>query len=385
MIEDQQRYAVIRNVTLVGIAGNILLSFFKLLFGWLGHSQALIADGLHSLSDLISDGVVLVAAKYSSQYADDDHPYGHARFETVATVIVGALLILVAVGILVDASARLIHPEQLSHPTVLSLVVIVVSLIIKELLYQYTVFIANQVRSDMLRANAWHHRSDAISSVIVLIGIIGSMLGLTQLDAIAAIGVSFMIVHIGWSLSVSGIQELVDTGLDQEKLTKIRATIRAVDGVKTFHGLRTRKMGSDALVDVHILVNSHISVSEGHQVGEKVRAELIRCLDEVIDVTVHVDPENDEETRLNLALPLRSEVINLLYQYWQNLTTHWQFDSLIERMTLHYLDGKLIVDLYLPVTTTEDMQATKHLTTQLNALVQKESAVKDIRVYFYIT
>ncbi len=382
--EDQSRYAAIRNVTLVGIAGNILLSIFKLLFGWLGHSQALIADGLHSLSDLISDGVVLVAARYSSRYADEEHPYGHARFETVATVVVGSLLILVAIGILVDASIRLIYPEQLFQATTISLVVIIISLLIKELLYQYTVHVANQVRSKMLHANAWHHRSDAISSLIVLIGIIGSMLGFTQLDAIAAIGVSFMIVHIGWSLTISGIEELVDKGLDQERLVKIKAVIQAVDGVRTLHGLRTRKMGANALVDVHILVNSNISVSEGHQVGETVRAALIQKLDEIIDVIVHVDPENDEEKRLNLALPLRSEVTHILRHHWHNLATHWQLDNVVERMTLHYLEGQLIVDLYLPLTTINDIQAANHLSAQLTALAQKEIMVKDIRVYFYM-
>lgn len=161
----KQRYLAIRNVTLVGVVGNILLTIVKLIFGIIGHSQALIADGLHSLSDLISDGVVLVAAKYSTLDADAEHPYGHARFETLATVAVGGLLLLVAGGMLIDAARRLFDPALLWQPTVVSLAVAGLSILVKEALYQYTRYVAKCVRSQMLQANAWHHRSDAISSV----------------------------------------------------------------------------------------------------------------------------------------------------------------------------------------------------------------------------
>lgn len=221
-LSSKERYIATRNVTLVGALGNILMTIFKLIFGIYGQSQALIADGLHSLSDLISDSVVLVAAKYSSLDADADHPYGHGRFETLATVIIGALLILVAAGMLIDAGRRLLEPELLWHPTGITLIIVALSILLKEALYQYTIYIAKQVRSQILRANAWHHRSDAISSVIVFVGIAGSLVGIHWLDAVAAIGVSFMIAQIGWSLGWGAVRDLVDTGLDKNQVNQIK-------------------------------------------------------------------------------------------------------------------------------------------------------------------
>jgi len=270
---QKERYLAIRNVTLTGIVGNILLTIAKLIFGIIGQSQALIADGLHSLSDLISDGMILIAAKYSTQEADADHPYGHARFETLATVAVGVLLFLVAAGMLIDATRRLFDPTLLWQPTAISLAIAILSILIKEALYQYTIHVAKQVRSPMLQANAWHHRSDAVSSIIVLLGVAGTMAGLSGLDALAAIGVSLMIAHIAWSLGWGGIKDLVDTGLDYKQIIEIKNIIHSVDGVHTLHDLRTRKMGANALVDVHILVDPRLSVSEGHQIGEMVRCD----------------------------------------------------------------------------------------------------------------
>ncbi|EDN66127.1 Cation efflux protein [Beggiatoa sp. PS] len=293
----------------------------------------MIADGLHSLSDLISDGVVLIAAKYSTLDADTNHPYGHARFETLATVAIGGLLFIVAIAMLIDAARRLFDPTLLLQPTTISLVIAMLSIVIKEALYQYTTYIAKRVRSQMLRANAWHHRSDAISSVIVFLGIVGSMAGVSWLDAVAAIGVSMMIAHIGFQLGISGVSELVDTGLNSQQLSDITEIIVSVDGVKTLHELRTRRMGANALVDVHILVNPCLSVSEGHHIGERVRIRLIEEMDEVADVLVHIDPENDESEKPNLQLPLRDEIVAGLRQRWQSL----QATDTIEKITLHYL------------------------------------------------
>lgn len=375
----KDRYLAIRNVTLVGVIINIILSFAKLIFGWIGHSQALIADGLHSLSDLLSDGVVLVAAKYSNQHADEEHPYGHARFETVATVAVGLLLIIVAAWILIDAGRRLWSTESLLHPTALSLAITVISILSKEILYHYTMFIAQRVRSQMLRANAWHHRSDAISSVIVLIGILGSMAGVTWLDAIAAIGVSLMIAHIGWSLGLSGLQELVDTGLDNEQIEKIRQIIKSVDGVRTLHDLRTRRMGSNILIEVHILVNPRISVSEGHQIGEMVRSCLIDQMEEVSDVVVHIDPENDAEHSVNISLPLRDEIVARLKQHWQSLEVARE----IEQIHLHYLGGKLTVDVYLPLKVIESTAQAQELSRRFIELAAHETQIRTIRLYYH--
>ena len=376
---QKDRYIAIRNVTWVGVIINIVLSFIKLIYGWIGQSQALIADGIHSLSDLLSDGVVLVAAKYSTERADEEHPYGHVRFETVATVVVGLLLIVVAIGLLIDVSRRLWFTDLLWQPTALSLAITVTSILIKEALYHYTMFIAEKVRSQMLRANAWHHRSDAVSSVIVLIGILGSMAGVPWLDAIAAIGVSLMIAQIGWTLGISGLRELVDTGLDSEQVEEVKRIIKSVDGVRTLHDLRTRRMGNNALVEVHILVNPRISVSEGHQIGEIVRSYLIDQLEEISDVVVHVDPENDAERNLNLALPLREEIVRRLKQHWQPLETAQE----IEQINLHYLGGKLTVDVYLPLKIVESTVQAQELSRRFIELAAHETQVRSIRLYFH--
>ncbi len=375
---QKERYIAIRNVTLIGVVGNILLTIVKIIFGIIGQSQALIADGLHSLSDLISDGMILIAAKYSTQDADADHPYGHARFETLATVAVGVLLFLVAAGMLIDATRRLFDPTLLWQPSAVSLAVALLSILIKEALYQYTIHVAKQVRSPMLQANAWHHRSDAISSIIVLLGVAGSMAGLSGFDALAAIGVSLMIAHIAWSLGRDGIKDLVDTGLDNNQLIKIKKIIKSVDGVHMLHDLRTRKMGANALVDVHILVDPRLSVSEGHQIGEMVRSRLTNQIEEIAEVLVHIDPENDEKSQPNLNLPLRQEVIARLQQCWQCLeATH-----AIEQITLHYLSGKLTVDVYLPLKTVENIKEAQKLSQGFADLAAEEPDIHAINVYY---
>lgn len=375
---QRERYLLIRNATLVGIVINILLTGAQLFFGWVGRSHALIADGLHSLSDLISDLVVLIAAKYGTRRADKKYPYGYARFETVATIIVGGILILVALVILIDATKRLFEPALLFHPTPVSLAVVVVTILIKEALFHYTMYVAHRVRSKMLRASAWHHRSDAISSVIVLVGITGSMAGITWLDAAASIGVSLLIAKIGWSLGGGGVRELVDMGLDTEKLETIKNLIKSVDGVHTLHELRTRYTGANVLVDVHLLVNPRVSVSEGHQIGENVRFSLMEEMQEIIDVTVHIDPENDEELTPNLELPSRNEVVN----YLQNRCQALKIPNVIEHLTLHYLSGKLIVEVYLALDTVKTLEETQNLSRQFREFADPSANIHTILVYF---
>ena len=375
----EQRYTTIRNVTFIGIIGNILLSFIKLVFGWLGNSQALIADGIHSLSDLISDAVVLVAAKWSSEKADDEHPYGHGRIETLAAVVVGGILIFVAILMLLDAAQRLWEAQYLLIPTTLSLVIAFLSIVIKEALFQYTIVAANKLRSPMLKANAWHHRTDAVSSVIVFLGIIGTFAGFMWLDAVAAIGVSFMIAHVGWELAWRGLQELIDTAMDTEKVAQIEHKIKTIDGVRTLHMLRTRYMGSHALVDVHLLVNPRISVSEGHQIAETVRQGLIQDFEEISEVMVHVDPENDEECAVRIDLPTREQLIEQLKQCWSDTVS----SDHIERITLHYLGGKITVEVVLPLSIVNDLAAAQQLNTILCEQAKTQTCIRQVHISFH--
>ena len=341
----EERLRETMRITLIGAVIDGVLGFVKIIIGYLAYSQALIADGIHSLSDLATDAIVLYASKHAHAEADDDHPYGHGRFETVATVILGVALIGVAVGIGYDAIFRLLHRELISTPGTWALIVAFISVVAKEAIYRYTMAVAEKYNSNILRANAWHSRSDAISSIIVIIGVAGSMFGLWYLDGIAAIGVALMVAKIGWDLLSESMQELVDTSLEPERVEAIRRCILNIDGVDTLHVLRTRRMGSEALVDVHIQVNPKLSVSEGHYISETVRTSVIKQIDEVTDVMVHIDPEDDEVLDEHIRLPLRQQLIKSLEAAWQTVEEAGE----IRAINLHYLDNKLEVELVLPI------------------------------------
>ncbi|MBT3745009.1 MAG: cation transporter, partial [Candidatus Thioglobus sp.] len=258
-----------QKVTLIGAVVDFFLAIFKIVIGILGNSGALIADGIHSFSDLLSDGVVLYAAKHSSEEADDEHPYGHERFETVATLGLAIILAVIGIGIIFDAFDRLSNPSDLSHPTLL-LSIAAISIFSKEALYWYTLKVAKTYKSEMLRANAWHHRSDALSSIVVFIGILGSLNGYLYLDGIAAIVVGFMVLYIAWELGLSATKELVDTSIDAQQVEKLRYAIGQISGVNSVHSLRTRKIGQLISCDVHVQVDPYLSVSEGHIISVSV-------------------------------------------------------------------------------------------------------------------
>jgi len=340
---ETERYQQSRTVTLVGVVLNLLLAAVKIVIGLLGHSYSLVADGIHSLADLISDGVVLFAAKHASKEADAEHPYGHARFETIATVILGLFLLAVAIGLAYDAALRLSTPQTLTTPEIITLYIAALSVISKEWLFRYTQKVALRIRSKLLEANAWHHRSDAISSIVVLIGIGGSLLGFASLDAIAAILVALMIAKIGWDLGWQSLQELADAGLEPETLDKIRDLITHVDGVQSLHLLRTRRMAANALADVHIQVNPKISVSEGHRISDEVRLRLIDAVEELSDVVVHIDPEDDEIEPSSAHLPLRGELLAKLQPHFDPIPLAEQ----IEDIQLHYLHGQIHLEIVL--------------------------------------
>lgn len=376
-----ERYYAIRKVTLIGSVVDLLLGVIKIVVGYVGSSQALIADGIHSLSDLLTDFMVLFAAKHAARGADEEHPYGHARIETLMTVVLGVTLILVAMGIGYDALLRMFDPASLLHPGLLALSVAAISIVSKEAIYQYTLRAANRLRSALLRANAWHSRSDALSSVIVFIGVLGSMAGLDYLDAIAAIGVAMMISKIGWDLSWQSIRELIDTGLETEQVEKIRQRIGEVPGVEALHMLRTRRMGEDALVDVHIQVAPRVSVSEGHQISETVRQCLIDELDEVMDVMVHIDPEDDEIIQnASNDLPDRSELETWLQENWKGIPEA----SKIKNLAIHYLKGKLYIECQLPLEAMAGADEARVIAEKLKEAALKHPSIARVRISYFI-
>lgn len=376
--EGDARFQASRRVTIIGAVINLLLAIGKTIAGVIGNSQALVADGVHSLSDLATDAMVLVASKHGSKEADEDHPYGHARIETAMTVGLGAVLIAVAVGITLDAIDRLFHPEELLRPGMLALVAALLSVLANEGLFRYTLHVARKVRSNLLKANAWHHRSDALSSVVVIIGVAGTMAGLDYLDAIAAVGVALMVAKIGWDLAWHSLRELVDTGLDPETVEAIREELMEVDGVHSVHELRTRRMGADALVDVHVLVDPRLSVSEGHHISETARSRLVRRFDEVQDVLVHIDPEDDENTRPSVGLPSRKAIIRAMEPHWEAVLGKGERPK---RVNLHYLDGSVWLEVFLPLSLLE-ARSSEALREAMAATADAVEEVAEVKIYF---
>lgn len=372
------RYREVRKVTLIGSVIDLLLGIAKIIIGTTAHSQALIADGVHSLSDLATDFMVLFAAKHASRDADDEHPYGHGRIETAMTVALGVALILVSFGIAWDAVQRLFAPDTLFHPGWLALVIAAISVISKEIIYHYTMYVARKLRSRLLRANAWHSRSDAISSVIVFIGVLGAMYGLDYLDAIAAIAVAAMIAKIGWDLAWHSIRELIDTSLDEERVAMIRESIIGVGGVEALHLLRTRRMGPDALVDVHIQVQPKLSVSEGHQISEMVRQRVIADIEEVADVMVHIDPEDDELAISCCHLPDRGQIIARLQGYWAGIPEAQQMTV----RTFHYLNGQIHLEVELPLAVLGELALAEPLVQRLQDAVSADKDIAELKVCF---
>jgi cation diffusion facilitator family transporter len=363
----------------VGGAVDLALSLLKLLGGVFWHSQALIADGVHSLSDLLSDALVWYAGRHATRAPDLEHPYGHGRFETMATVALGGFLLVVAAGIGIDAGERLFAPLKLLRPEPLALVATVASIAVKEWLYWWTLGYARHVRSDLLRANAWHHRSDAISSIVVLVGIAGTLAGLPYLDAVAAVIVAVMIARIAWMLGQEAVLELVDTGLEADRLAAIREIIATVGGVRDIHMLRTRRHGGQVSLDVHVLVDPRISVSEGHMIALVVESRLKGEIDAIADVTIHVDPEDDEVAPLGIDLPTRVEAMARLQKVWSHIS-----EALLrQRTTLHYLNGRIDVEVYLPL----DICRAKGIRVQtvreeLQSALARDPVFNQVSVYF---
>jgi cation diffusion facilitator family transporter len=366
-----EKQAVARRTTYASISLNSVLTAAQIVVGIFAHSQALIADGVHSLADLVSDFVVLFATRRGAVAPDEDHNYGHNRYETVASLFLGALLIAVGAGMLWRAAERITNLQDVPPVHVSALIVAIVVLVSKEALFRYMLREAERVRSAMLISNAWHARSDAASSLVVAIGIIGSMAGWRLLDPIAAAIVGFMVARMGWTFGWDALQDLSDRALDHAETDKLRALLTSTPGVRDVHDLRTRKMGDLAIVDAHILVDPMISVSEGHYIAESARARLLKS-SRVIDALIHVDPENDALNPPPRHLPTRavaSEAVRLALSA-QNLSC----DSL----NLHYLSDGFDIDIMLPASLNEgDLERLKQV--DFFALTRRLGA-REIRV-----
>lgn len=341
-------------VTVIGMILDAVLGLIKVVGGALFNSQALLVDGIHSFTDVASDWVVLAVMHLSRKEPDADHPYGHQRIETLGTLLLGSILIAVGAALAWENILRLWAGGALAVPGWPVLVAAGVSVASKEWIYRYTRRVGLRIRSDLIIANAWHSRTDAFSSVVVLVSTIGAMLGYVWLDVVAAVVIAAIIIHIGWKFTWDSVKELVDTGLSEEDTETLRAIALDTDGVRNVHELRSRRMGHDILLDVHLVVRPEISVSEGHQIGMKVVTGMRGALDNIRDINFHIDAENDEQSPhvTQPHLPSREEIRSILATQLGSFPAH-------NRLRLHYLKNRIHIEIFLddpeqsPLTTTQ--------------------------------
>jgi cation diffusion facilitator family transporter len=332
-----ERHAAAKKSTWVSVFVNLVLATAQIIVGFFSHSQSLVSDGFHSLSDLVADFVVLAANRISSHGADATHPYGHARFETVASMVLGMLLIAAGGVMLAMAAQKFLNPALMQGVHAVALYTALLTIVSKELLFRYMLRVARRVNSTMLVANAWHARADAVSSLVVAVGIAGNLMGYHFLDPLAAAVVGLMICRTGGMFAFKALSQLMDSGVSPDETEKIRQTLLDTPGVVGAHDLRTRYMGDDVIVDVHLIVGEHLSASEAHQIGNDAARRV--CVEHhVLDVLVHIDTEDDADESDNAmqVFPNRFEIEALMPEI---------MSAVKPELTLHYLADHIDMDM----------------------------------------
>lgn len=286
----ESRYCEANKVTIISILWNIVLAIIKISAGIIGKSNAMIADGAHSASDIISSVGVLIGNKIASIPKDKGHNYGHEKAETLVSFLLAILLVILSIKIGYNGVYSLFHLNEVQIPTTFPLVVSVISILIKEYQYRITIKIAKKTNSPALKADAWHHRSDALSSVAAFIGIGGAILGFKSLDSIASIVVALFIAKVGIEILIGSANELMDISIDEEKEKEIKTIVDEVEGIKSLREIRTRKYGAMAYVDLVICVDKYISVFEGHRIASDLENLILKKMKFIKGVTVHVEP-----------------------------------------------------------------------------------------------
>ncbi len=281
----------IKKAAWVGLLCNIVLATAKILAGWLASSQAVLADGIHSLSDLVTDAALLIGVRFWSAPADDRHPYGHQRIEALVTTGIALVLALAALEIGYEAIVSLRTPTP-NRPGLLALLAVSFSIVLKEALYRWTLFIAKKARSQALQANAWHHRTDALSSIPATIAVILSMLwpNLDFVDGLGALVVSLFILKAAWDIAKPALSELIDRGASEDIIRRIEKVALETDGVLDAHKVRTRFQGPMLFMDLHVMVAPNLSVQEGHVISGKVKTRLLELIPDTADVVIHLEP-----------------------------------------------------------------------------------------------
>ncbi len=379
--ESDQSHQRVRDeatrVTLIGMLLDIVLGVAKIAGGALTSSFALIADGIHSLTDAATDVFVLVVARVAYAAPDRGHPYGHGRFEAVGTNVMGIVFFCTA-GILVyDAFLRLNALEDLVKPALSGALIAALSIAGKEWIYRYTLAVAEKLNSSLLRANAWHSRSDAFSSIAVLIGIVGAQAGIVWLDTLAAVVVAILIAKIGWELFSESLSELVDGALPDERRASLEQCLRQTPGVLGLTDLRSRLSGGRAIIEVHLVVSPRISVSEGHHIGALAAQRLRQAFSDIAEVIPHIDPQGNPDHDLphskTQLIPTRRQISERIETQWRTLSST-DADTTALAFDLHYLDAGIEIDLV--ITQDDQQQRAQRLAESLS----DESAVVCVRV-----
>lgn len=280
----------IRGITHLGIAVNIVLSAIKMTVGLAAGSMALVADGIHSISDMATDLVVLLGVYFGSKKPDTEHQYGHGKIETFSAIGIAFVLVVVGLGMIYKAAINIVASEP-AKPGMFVVVIALFSILAKELLYQITKKVAVAVHSPALYANAWHHRSDALSSVVVVVGLVSVMLGFVHGDRIAAMFVGLMIILVGVRVIIDNLHELVDVAVDENTVSQIKQIILSKEQIRQWHKLRTRTVGREVFLDLHILVDPDLSVSASHAIAESLEESLHEQIIRPVNITVHIEPD----------------------------------------------------------------------------------------------
>jgi cation diffusion facilitator family transporter len=283
----------VKSVTYVGIAVNSVLAAVKVVVGLLAGSLALVADGIHSLSDLVTDATVLVGVFVSSKKADLKHPYGHGRAETFAGLFIALVLMLVG-GTMIYYATVAIAEDEMTQPHIIILIVAVASIFSKEWVYRITQKVARESHSTSLYANAWHHRSDALSSVAVVVGFIALEVGFGHGDQVAAIAVGLMVIYVGVHIIGDVFRELVEGAADSETIKQIEQIIDSNADVRHWHKLRSRTVGREVFLDVHILVDPELNVASAHRISENLERSLEEQVSRPVNITVHIEPDTPD-------------------------------------------------------------------------------------------
>ena len=359
----------------IGMIANLLLSLFKFVGGILGNSVALVADAIHSLSDLVTDIIVLFTHRIGKMPQDEDHPYGHGRAETIGATVIGLLIIMTGIGVAYE-TWETIAEDNRQAPGLLAASAALLSILINEGLFHYTRRVGEATKSPSLIANAWHHRTDAISSIAALIGIVGAWQGFAFMDPLAGAVVGCMIVKVGIDITRQGVRDLMDTALSDEHTKKIHAILSEIPEVLHFHDLRTRVIGGEFLIDVHILVDPEMTVTEGHRVAETARRNLIKAIRNIQDVLVHVDGEHDAEVEgiypvtrkelLEIARPLIAELAGNISQ---------------PQIRVHHIKGKNMVDVFIKIGSNQNMEDSRALVANIKSKLETTPQIDQARVF----